>query len=248
MTMSETRISRYMLLAPFRSKSFWIPVLAGVGLMALSSSGVGFVIGAAAVSAGVLSAVWKLTMGRNRLEREVARQIRQAAHREHRSELRELQTRFRQARDVQTGKMVRRLRDVHRRMVDIGLFSDSSGNRSTDEVREQAAQLYRSCFESLEQALNLFQKAQQIATEDLKRQLLDGRDKVLAEVRASIDSLGRSLDQIQFSSVDAELPQRELSYLRQELDQGIEVARNTEQRIQELDREVQQALQPTRER
>jgi hypothetical protein len=204
-------------------------------------------MGIASIAAGCGSVAWKLTFGREKLARQVEHQQRLAVQREHRSELRELQHKFREGNDAATGQLIRQLRDVHQRMLDVGTFSAASDNRWIAEVRTQVNQLYQSCFRSLEQALELWQKSQQVGTPDLKQHLLEGRAKVLSEVRAGIESLGKSLDQIQVSSVNVEQPERKLSHLRRELEQGIEVARNVEQRIQELDREVDQALEPLSE-
>jgi hypothetical protein len=240
---NQARLNRLVRTAPFRSLFFWIPTVVGAGFII---SGASLWMGAAAMAIAVGSVAWKWSFGRQELYQQVEQKLRREVSREHRAELQELQARFRMDRDVRSGQIVRQLRDLHRRMVDMGCFWETPENSWPDEVREQATRLYRSSFASLRQAFELWRNAQQIGTEELKHQLLHGREKVVQEVQSSIQSLGRWLDQLQAASVDAESSERELSMLRRELDQGIEAARNTEERIKELDSEVHKALEPMR--
>ena len=59
--------------------------------------------------------------------------------------------------------------------------------------------------------------------------------ELLDQIDESLRFLGQSMDQIQAFELEVEQPAGNLDQLRQELDQGLEVARRVEQRMQEMD-------------
>ena len=212
------------------------------------ASGIPFWMGAAAVGVGVGSAIWRFTLGRRATEELVLQQLREEANRQHYAYLRSLQRKLRRDRDPLTGKLLRQLRAIHKRMVDLKVFAGASDTPSWQaEIRQQVAKLYESSVGSLERSCDIWKSSQQVHDEQLKKELSSKRSHVLTEVTESIERLGKTLDQIQVSSVKTEQPEGELASLRQELEQGLEVARNIEERIDELNQQVRQATHSARE-
>ena len=222
------------------SKSVWLPIVLGCGTMALTS-GVPFFLGVAATAIGIGSAIWRLTAGKSAIVEQANSELQSQRRREHGRYLRGLQRKLRRDEDSRTGKMLDDVRNLFKRIHDMGLQNAVSEKRWTQPISEQVDQLYQSCVDGLEKSYDLWQDAQRVATPDLKSQLLDQRTELLSEVGNSIQHLGKSLDQIQVSLSTIELPDNDLRRLRDELDQGLEVARNVEQRISELDREIRKA-------
>ena len=77
-----------------------------------------------------------------------------------------------------------------------------------------------------------------MAAEDKRNVSLQTREQLIQEVTGSIENLGRTLDYFQLARVEEELPEEHLAEVRRELEQGLEVARNVQQRRDELEREL----------
>ena len=79
-----------------------------------------------------------------------------------------------------------------------------------------------------------------MATDRAKHEMLDSRDDLLEQVETSIGHLESTLDNlqtVQIQRTDEELSDRN-ARLRQELDQGLEVARAVEKRMEDLERQL----------
>jgi hypothetical protein len=235
------------------SKAVWIPIAFGGATMALAS-GMPFWIGVGSATFGIGMAIWRLTRGRRATEEAVIQQFRNEADRQHYAYLRSLQRKLRRDRDATTGRLLRQLREIHKRMVEADVFATVASTSPQDsskawqsEVRDQMAKLYESSVGSLERSYKLWSNAQSVADHKLQQELLSSRSQLLKEVEESVQRLGKTLDQMQVSSIKTEQPQNELSELRQELEQGLTVAENIEKRIKELDNQVREATRPGRE-
>lgn len=224
------------------SKSVWIPVVAGGVTMALAS-GAPFWIGVAVFSMGIGSALWRFTIGRRQTEEAVIQQLRDESNRQHYAFLRSLQRKLRRDRDETTGRLLRQLRETHKRMASANIFSSSGSLQQPAkawqvDIHRQMAKLYESSVGSLGRSFDLWRSAQVVKDEKLRQELLGSRTQLLTEVEESIERLGKTLDQMQVSSLKDEEPSSELSSVRRELEQGLTVAENIEKRLRELDRQV----------
>ena len=229
------------------SKSVWVPIAIGCTTMAVAT-GFAFWVGAAAVGAGIGAAAWRFTGGRSKVEEAVVQQLRDESNRQHYSFLRALQRKLRRDRDPTTGNLLRQLRDTHKRMVEAKVFSGSSDAPTWQaEVREQMAKLYESSVGSLGRTFDIWSNAQKVHDPNLQMELAESRASLITEVAASIERLGKTLDQMQVSNMNTEQPESELSALREELEQGLSVAKNIEERISGLNRQVRKATGAMRE-
>ena len=86
-----------------------------------------------------------------------------------------------------------------------------------------------------------------MATDETRQQLLNWRAEVLGEVGHSIQQLNKTADQVQASALKRELPEDDLAQMRQELEQGLTVARNVERQIENLENELKTRQSPVRD-
>ena len=220
---------------------FWFPTALGAAVGLLAAPPLAWV-GWAAVGIGVATFAWKMTVGSD----QATKQAESKADREHRAYLRRLQQKLRTDRDPRTGEMLRDLRDLYGRLSDIS--DDPQLQQPWQiEVVGQIRNLYQSSLSALERSYELWDRAQDMATEETRDQLLDWRANVLDEVSRSIQQLAKTADQVQASAVKRELPEDDLAQMRQELEQGLTVARNVEQQIEKLENELKTGQSTIRE-
>lgn len=232
---AEVRKQRF--LSAITSRFFWVPAIVGTALGFLAESPLSW-FGWAAVGVGVASVVWRMTIGGRSLTNQAISKVKQKASREHRAYLRRLQRKLRRDRDPRTGEMLRSLRDLYGRLDDME-FDPQQQQTWQVEVFGQIRNLYQSSLSALERSYELWDRANEMATDESREELLAWRDGVLQEVRQSIEQLSKTVDQVQASAMQRELPDGELSQMRSELEQGLEVARGIEQQIQNLENELQ---------
>ena len=105
------------------------------------------------------------------------------------------------------------------------------------EIHSRVGQLFDHCVESLRQTDRLWQTAQQLHTPAARKPILDQREKIVCEVQASIKQLSDTLVAIQ-SLGGGERADRQLSRLRDELDQSLAIAKTVEERVNDLVKDV----------
>ena len=230
-------IAKRMFWSAVTSPTTWLPVLGGIGLAA-TTGGVWFGVGIAAVAVGVGSAVWQLTLGKRSTAEKVIAEIKKESNRAHYDSLRKLQRKLRRDKDPLTGKLLRQLRETHKRMDQMGILTGFRAPQWKADIKTKVLDLYESSVKSLENTFDVWNKAQQVSSEESKTTLLENRAKILSEVESSTTHLGKTLDQLQVSDVKTEEPENALAELRLELDRGLEVAKRVEERISELDQKI----------
>ena len=244
---SKSDLKNAFLKKSLLSKGVWIPIVLGCSTMAVAT-GFPFWLGVAAVGVGIGTAIWRFTIGRRKTEEAVIQQLRDEANCQHYAFLRALQRKLRRDRDPTTGKLLRQLRETHKRMVETRVFLGSAEKETWQaDVRSHMVKLYESSVGSLERSFDIWSRAQSIRDADLQKELSESRSSLLSEVTTSVERLGKTLDQMQVSSVKTEQPENELSALRNELEQGLAVAKNIEARIDELNKQVRRATRTNRE-
>jgi len=233
----QAEVNRQCWLSVVRAKRFWFPVLMGT-LLGINADTPFAWIGWATVLIAVGVAAWRLTWGRQTLIVRVITQLKRKESREQRAFLRGLQRKLRQDRDSRTGDMLRRLRKVYDRVVELDL--DKARQQPWRvEVYDQVCVLYRSCLSALERSFDLWIRANEMATDESRLQVLQWRNELLNQVNEGVQQLEKSLDQLQASALKYELPQAELLQVRSELEQGLEVARQVEKRLESFEQTLQ---------
>ena len=240
-----TDVHKQRLLSAVTSRLFWFPTALGTAIGLLADPPAAW-LGWAAVGFGVATLVWKLTVGSRQLTKRATSKLRSEANREHRAYLRQLQQKLRTDRDPRTGDMLRKLRDLYGRLDEIS--ADPQLQQPWQiEVVGQIRSLYQSSLTALERSFELWERAQDMATDETRQQLLDWRAGVLGEVGRSIEQLAKTADQVQASALKRELSEDDLVQMRQELEQGLTVARNVEQQIENLENELKTNRSPIQE-
>jgi len=144
-------------------------------------------------------------------------------------------------RDSRTAQSVQDLRRLYRRLDKAGVMGNQTDCPVLPEIKAKAEQLYQSCLDSLARTLEFWRAAQEMATQEGRKQMLDARESLIAEVGKSVYHLGKTVDHLQASMLKRDRQDDSLARMRQELDMGLEVAQRIEQRMDQLNRLGQEA-------
>lgn len=232
----------------FHPATFY-PAVVGGAVAAIGgalSAPIALAIGLAGVAWSAGSVVWNWTVRRNQIYAQAAADVMRQEQETHYDYLRQLHARMRHDGDPRTRECVRQLQGLFRRMRSFQLDTGERNAKVWNQVKEQVQLLYSSCLTSLERTLTMSQAAEQMTSSRAKDQLLANREQVVQEVYATVNQLEATLDQIQTAALESrETP--ELGRMRQELEAGLDVARNVEQRMEELEAEWRRAAEEVRE-
>ncbi|MEZ6119506.1 MAG: hypothetical protein R3C28_23465 [Pirellulaceae bacterium] len=235
----KTRIRTQAIRQVLTSTVVWLPFVLGA-FIAMFSPG-DRAIGWAGMAAGALAAAWKFTVGFSGLEMQLADRAWLQQSRQHQRYLRQLQRKLRQDRDPDSGKLLLRLKRLRQRMD--RLFCPSLQPEPwVLELQAKMQRLYESGLSGLENSFRIWLTARDVQSETLSESLNSDRQNLLNEVAESVNHLENSLDSMQVSALENELPADEFAELRRELDRGLEMAANIDRRIRELDQQVGQAI------
>ena len=133
--------------------------------------------------------------------------------------------------------MLRSLQDLYGRLDDME-FDPSNQQSWQIEVFGEIRNLYQASLAALERSYEMWDRANEMATDEARQELLNWRDGVLQEVSQSVTQLSKTVDDVQASVMKSELPDKDLAQMRGELEQGWEVARGIEHQIEQLEREL----------
>ena len=98
------------------------------------------------------------------------------------------------------------------------------------DVRSRVQQIFDSSVRSLEQTLQLGDTAKILQLPEARKPLLEQREKIIADIQAGVKQLGTTLAALQQLGTGAQSA-RELSRLRDELDQSLAIASRVEERL-----------------
>lgn len=100
------------------------------------------------------------------------------------------------------------------------------------QFREQIGQVLGAATEQLRESFRLFERSESVVGE-ARQQVLQQRDGIVLEVVATVTRVQKIVDQ--FRSITKEDQVADLDQLQQELDDSLEVAKRTEERMKELE-------------
>ncbi len=174
-----------------------------------------------------------------RLEQTALQDILKRQRREYLDRLDSVRSAMRRDRDPRTSDLVKHLRGIFERLWVLTPDPESEW-KEIPEVFRQAMELYQSCLTLLQRTYELWIASKSVATDRARHQLLDARDDLLGKVEQSIDHLNASLDSLQTAHIDRTREELAIhnSQLQKELEQGLDVARAVEKRMDELEREL----------
>jgi len=167
----------------------------------------------------------------------------------HESYLRELRRRLREDRDSRTSDCVRRLHQVSRRLQSLRGEAIRRGRAARwDDAQDGMQQVYDHSLSSLERTWELWEGAQRLASAAARQQAEDARETLIHQMQQSIQQLERGLDQWQNAASESENSSTEsaevLGQLRKELDASLEVARDVDERMKQLEGDLQRKIDP----
>ncbi|MGH7132958.1 MAG: hypothetical protein ACREJO_13540 [Phycisphaerales bacterium] len=224
--------------------SFLVPVVAGISLSIIGwATGVDPIIagfaGASAVMIGVGALATRALFRIEDLTREAYHEFGAEAARDAEARLDALSVRLIADNDPRTEQLLADLRGMYKALKDEVRGNTTLPRVQLLEVAQKADQLFRSCVESLERTLTLYQTSQSMTTVEARESILAKRERLLSEIRASAAHLGKILDGLRSLGLE-DGDARTLAILRGELDESLTVARRVEERMQGIQAELEQ--------
>ena len=220
-----------------------IPFMLGMTAMTASwaldwKPGVGLFAGLAGILAAAGAFVTRLLLSSDHVTREVATTLEREEQDVRQRSLDELDHRLSTAdEDPRPETALRDLRAL------VKAFEENSADDyrfnagSVIDIHSRVGQLFDHCVESLRQTERLWQTAQQLNTPPARKPILQQREKIIADVQASIKQLSDTLVALQTLGA-GDHSHGELARLRDELDQSLAVAKTVEERVNDLVKEA----------
>lgn len=203
------------------------PALAAMGAVAL---GVGVAIGAA-----------NLLFGAKRLRQEVFREKQMEEARARNRQLDRLYRRLRMDDDSSSQRSLRRLRELYERFHGNTRWTTELDRYTAVEIANSVEKLFAACVDALERSLELWETACRMTSPDARHEVLARRQQMLDEVRQSIDQFAQTVDEVHAMGVRTVVAE-DVSQFRDELQQNLDVARKVEERMRDLEAELQGPL------
>ncbi len=130
------------------------------------------------------------------------------------------------AKDRDQLKVLRAAYNHHKEQLKKGDISTNDG------LEEKLKKLFQGCLEQLKYANELYNTAQTL-TKDAKKSVLEKREKVLTEIKDSVQCFNTIIDEI--AGINTDKSTKSLSDLRDDAKSSFEIVKRTEQRVAELE-------------
>jgi len=218
------------------------PVVFGGGLLLLSIAGIdlggyGVALGMASLVLGVVVGGVRRLVHFDRIVEEVRGEFQGQTTFSQYLYLHSLGRRLKADGDPRTRQHVRELRRLYSRLDRVGA-AGPAGLRA--EIYDKAGELYRSSIAALERTLEYRTAALEMSTDEARRQMVQARETLLAEVGRSIQHLGATLDHLQSAALRRDPTEENLVRVRDELVESLDVAKRVEEDMADLDRQLRQ--------
>ncbi len=233
------RMRRNLLFSPAVALPFWLGLFLFLISVAVGApTSLPALVGLGGMALGVGMATFRWLPGRDKLRRQAQQDLDRERQKERRAYVRRLLRRLRQDEDPRTNRYLKSLDELHSSLEQIALPDRDRRSGVLPEVRQQTETLYQSCLDCLERTLDLWQSAEDMTASEVGQQLLDSREELLGEIGKSIDHLSLTLGRLRLSDVREE-PDETLAETREQLRIGLEVARRVEERMDQLEEDLQ---------
>jgi flagellar motor switch/type III secretory pathway protein FliN len=184
--------------------------------------------------AGVVGSVaWMLTrtvLNVEELTEQAQAAERRAAREAENRQLDELARQLRTDRDHRTKDSLNLLRSLREEFEQ--LTERSGFELSSARFREQIGQLFSVAVEQLRESSRLFERSETVVG-DARQTVLQQRDQIVVEVQAAVARLQKIVEQ--FRSLSQQNQTAELTSLQKELDISLDIAKRTEERMQQIE-------------
>jgi hypothetical protein len=194
-------------------------------------TGLGLFAGLAGVlgSAGVY--LTRLILDNGKTAGSVIAEMQQQDQRSVQARLDDLDRRLVEAdNDPRPETALRDMRALVRAVDDFANRTDAVNAPAVIDVRSRVQQIFDSSVRSLEQTLQLGDTAKQLALPEARKPLLAQREKIIKDLQACAQQLGDTLATLQTLDTGTQ-SNRELTRLRDELDQSLQIATRVEERL-----------------
>ena len=232
--------------------SGWVVLPALAGATAFVATGIGMVdtplsaaamvmAGAAGLLVGAGSAVTRWLTGAERVATRMMAEEKAFAAAERRARIAALNERLRKDGALWTNRALAGLLDLEQRVE----AAEAAGGTGVPEVTDRMRELVTASIRSLERSATLHEAGQRLVTAEARAELAAERQKLLAEVQASINRVVTTLDRLAVMTARGEAgtgadtePAAELQRLRNDLDASLDVARRVGDRMAEVTEQV----------
>jgi len=220
----------------FAAPSTLLPLVGGLSLLiggwALEAgAAVGF-LGLVGVLAGLGMAASRLIFGLEDITNRAYEYLHDQEWKKQEKALDKLDHKLVRDRDPRTQGALRQVRHLYTSLVED--VKTGKITRNTHEILKNVEGLFRACVAQLERSYKLWSTARSLPA-DARGRMLQQREQVVREVVSSVEHLDRTIEQLR--GLTAGTDEQDLGQLRNELDEAIEVARRTEERLASWDKQ-----------
>lgn len=228
-----------VLLDLFASPSSLLPIVGGLSALILSwaleggAAATCLGLGMVGILGGLGIFATRLILGLEDITNKAYEYLHADKLKKQEEALDELQDKLRKDRDPRTQKSLRELRELYSTFVED--VNAGKITRAAHEVLEIVEELFCASVDQLKRSYELWQSARK-KDEPSKEKTLQRREEVVREVVDTIQHLARTIGQ--FRALSTKRDRKNLSRLREELDEAIQVARKTEKRMASWEQEA----------
>lgn len=195
-------------------------------------------LGAFALLAGLLGSagmfVTRLLLNGPEIQDAISRELKDQHLNARESALDELDRRLTSSdRDPRPEAALRDLRALRESFEKLATGSDTAGLFTVTEVVAQVRELHDRSARSLEQTIHLHEIAARLTTPSARQPILDHRERLIAEVQATVKQLGATLVALQDLGTNPAAASG-LARLRSELDASLQAAARAEARLEAM--------------
>jgi hypothetical protein len=228
-------VRKKVLLDLFATPGTLLPLVGGLTLLiggwALDAgAAVGF-LGLVGVLAGLGVAATRLIFGLEEITNRAYEYVHDQEWKNQQKALDKLDHKLIRDRDPRTQDALRQVRHLYTTLLED--VKAGKITRNSHEILQKVEALFRACVDQLQRSYKLWSTARRLSG-DARQRVLQQREKVVQEVVRAVDHLDQTIEQLR--GLTAKSDEEDLGQLRSELDEAIEVARRTEQRLASWDR------------
>lgn len=244
--MDPSKLRKRVLLNLATSPWVLLPTVAGLSLLLLTGvlpQGMEYLVlgGVGGVLTGIGALATRWVYGSDELTRQALEELRAEALAEEEKAIDALAQRLLTDDDPRTEVHLQKLRSLYRDFRADTAWTTRVSPFVAVEIAQNVDSLYKGCVRSLERSLEFWQTAKKMTTSEARKKILDARERILDDIAGSIDQLARTLDEVRTLGVKVDAGE-DLAHLREELGASLTVARRVEERMQELDAEIERRL------
>lgn len=224
-----------ILLDLFAAPSTLLPLVGGlvllVGGWAMGAGPAATLLGIVGTVAGLGMAAGRLIFRLEAITNRAYDYVRDQERKTQEKALNKLDHKLLRDRDPRTRSALRQVRHLYASLVDDVKAGKITLN--TQDILQKVEDLFQACVAQLERSYQLWLTARTLPA-NARDPMLQEREHVVQEVVRSVEHLDRTIEQLRGFTGQTE--EQELGRMRDELDEAIEVARRTEQRLASWDK------------